>query len=58
MDFERTELELRGVDVSGVVKHLRKAAMDGDEGGCADKDEPGEPLKRPWMKSELWGKVY
>jgi hypothetical protein len=53
LDFERTELELRAVDVSGVVKHLRRAAMDGDEGECVDKDEQGEPLTRPWRKSEL-----
>ena len=53
-----TELELRAVDVSGVVKHLRRAAMDGDEDEYVDKDEPGVPLTRPWRKSELLEKGY
>ena len=48
-----TELELRVVDVSGVVNHLRRAAMDGDEGEYVDKDEQGGSLKPPWRQSEL-----
>jgi hypothetical protein len=49
-----TELGLRTVDVSGVVKHSRRVAMDGDENVCEDKREvEGGPLRQP-LTSGLW----
>ena len=52
--FEMTELELRMVDVSGVGRHSRRVAMDGDGNVCGDKrGAEGGPLRQPLM-SRLW----
>ena len=52
--FKMTELELRTVDVSGVGRHSRRVAMDGDGNVCGDKcGAEGGPLRQPLM-SGLW----